>query len=538
VQTTVRPGQDALADRSSAGSAAAVDGAELRRWIRWRRANQRSGSVLGALYVGVLSVLVVGSIMWSVAGSVMWPGSPVPTGSAGAASRLAVTALLLVVHATLLAALRRFGPLTLGRAGVSWLLPAPVGRRSLLLPSFRWAAGGSATVAAIAAVAAVGHLAPRPVPLWHVIGGALVGALSGILLACAAMWSQRHERLGRWCDTAAVATVASAVIMLLTDRVVVDSAMASVLMAIGPWGWAMLPPPELLLAALILGALVIVATRRTARSIDTIPDHQVVDTSRTVGSYLDRAYAAEPSLASDVAERRYWMRRRLTSAPLRSNIGLPLLARQDLLMARRKPRRFAVLVGGLALPVLAMRTPEWVGAVVVLLGGLVAASLNTAAIRTDAENPVLLRLLGLSGRQALIARMWVPTALASGWYGAALGALSLLEKLPSGPWWALGLALGPAATVAAFRRARVGAVDNSLPPADTPMGNMPVGRISSFIAGLDVLAVFGLPTALWLATRESLPQLAWSGVAVQGGFSLLGLAGYLLLRSSSTKSSI
>jgi hypothetical protein len=505
----------------------ATNGATLRSWIRWRTRGQRSASRIGTWYITVLFVLIIGSMAGPLVRPVIWPDVP-----AAAVSRSTAGCVLVLCHAVLFTAMRRVGPLVVSRATVSWLLPAPVDRRSLLLPSYRWAVVGSAMFAAVAALGAVGHLAARPVPPGYATGAALAGALSGVLIASTAVWSQRDERLARWCDRVTAAIVAGTVAMLFDEQV----AARSVPTMIGRRGWAILAPPRLIVAIAILGVLAIAATRITIRSLGMLADHRIVDAAHTVGSYLDAANAVEPSYVSELAQRRYWSRRRLTSTPLRSRIGLPILARQDLLVARRKPRQLVLVAAGLVLPVVALRAAEWVGTVAVLLGGFAAASVTTGAVHTDAENPVLLRLLGLSGRQALRARLLVPTVSAGIWYGTALGILSWLDKMPPGPWWALGFTLGPAAGVAAVRRARVGAANNSLPPIDTPIGNVSLGPIIWMLAGLDALVMFGLPGAIWLTMRASLDHLAWSGVAVQGTLSLLGVAGYLLLSSSPTNS--
>jgi hypothetical protein len=181
------------------------------------------------------------------------------------------------------------------------------------------------------------------------------------------------------------------------------------------------------------------------------------------------------------------------------------------------------VAGAVALPVLAGHAPAWTLAATVLLGGMSAAGTTTANVRTDAGNPVLPRLLGLSSRTAITQRMAVPAVLAALWSAAALSLLAGLGHLPAGPWWALGLALGPVGAVAAIRRARVGFVDNSLLPLDTPMGTIATGPILNAAVGPDAL-LLGLPALVQIVDGG---PLTWTGVLVQAGVAAFGARAYL-----------
>jgi hypothetical protein len=269
--------------------------------------------------------------------------------------------------------------------------------------------------------------------------------------------------------------------------------------------------------AVVVGAFLLVAVRGLART----PDARILDAAKTAGTLVDSAFGVEPSFVTDMVERRYWARRRLRSTALWHR--LPVLTAQDLLLVRRRPGRVLFLAGATTLPALLGHAPAWLTAVAVLTGGMMAANTATATVRTDAGNPVMLRMLGLSSRQAVTQRLWVPGVLAALWSAASLALLRALGDLPPGPWWALGLALGPVGATAAVRRARVGFVQNGLLPIDTPMGQLSTGPALSAVIGFDAL-LLGLPALVQIAQHQ---RLTWLTVAVQGAVAVIGARGYL-----------
>jgi hypothetical protein len=105
--------------------------APVRRWISRRQsAHRERGATAGNIYFAVLFVAVVGGMLHQQLAVVFWPSAP-------NASPLAAGSLVPVLFGVLYLALRRFGPLALSRPAAYWLLPAPVSRRRLLLPSLR-----------------------------------------------------------------------------------------------------------------------------------------------------------------------------------------------------------------------------------------------------------------------------------------------------------------------------------------------------------------------------------------------------------------
>jgi hypothetical protein len=200
-----------------------------------------------------------------------------------------------------------------------------------------------------------------------------------------------------------------------------------------------------------------------------------------------------------------------------------VLTAQDLRLALRRPRRLLWLLGATALPALLTHAPAWLLGLGILAGGFVAAGTSTATVRSDAANPFMLRMLGLSSRQAITQRLLVPGVIAGLWCSAALLMLQLLDALPAGPWWLLGLVLGPVGAVAAVRKARVGFVDNALLPLDTPMGTVSTGPTLASLAGFDAL-LLGVPALIAIASDT---QLSWTLILVQAAFGALGARAYI-----------
>jgi len=251
------------------------------------------------------------------------------------------------------------------------------------------------------------------------------------------------------------------------------------------------------------------------------PNERILEAAKTAGTLFDSAFGVEPSFLTDMIERRYWARRHLRS--VRFPVRLPVLVTQDLLLVARRRRRLLWLALAAALPVLLNDAPAALVGIAILIGALLAAATPTGNVKTDAGNPVLLRLLGLTSRQAVLQRLWVPGTLAALWSALALGLLSALGDLPAGPWWALGLTLGPVGAVAAIRRARVGFVRNELLPLDTPMGTVSTGPLVNAAIGPDAL-LLGLPALVAVAQHH---PLSWTSVLVQAVVGGVGARAYL-----------
>ncbi|MGK5678920.1 DUF6297 family protein [Actinoplanes sp. URMC 104] len=478
--------------------------APVRRWIgRTQSSHRERGATLSSLYIGVLSVAIIGGMLHRQLADIFWPDAPNLSGLAGGS-------LAALLYALLHLALRRFGPLALSRPAASWLLPAPVSRRALLLPSLRLTGIAAAVLGALAGLAVAGHTAPRPLTGEQVALLTAGGALTGLALLLVAAAAQAGGRWGDAVDAPAGLILAAGFAGLVADTTLDQP------VAVTPW------PSGATLLPVVGGAAVVVLAvlALIIRGLAATPSDRILDASRTAGTLFDTAFGIEPSFLTDMIERRYWARRRLHSTRLGSR--LPFLVAQDLLLTLRRRRRLLMLAFATALPLLLGAAPAWVLGAVVLLGCLVAGMTATGNVRTDAGNPVLLRLLGLSSRQTVLQRLWVPGVLAALWAAVSLTLLDVLGDLPSGPWWALGLTLGPVGAAAAVHRARVGFVRNELLPLDTPMGTLSTGPLVNVVMGPDML-LLGVPA--WIAVGQG--SLSWTTVLLQGVLAFGGARFYL-----------
>lgn len=493
----------------------ATDIVALRRWVRHTQsAHRERGATAGNIYFAVLFVVIVGGMLRRQLAVIFWPVRP-------DASELAGVALVLVALGGLFLAMRRLGPLGLSRPAASWLLTAPVSRRRLLAPSLRLAAVLAATAGALAGIAIVGHVAVRSTSGAVVALFPAIGALAGIVMLLIAFAAQAERGWSAWADGVAGMLLAAGLAGFVLDSAVRAPHASTT------WPAALVATAAGGLAVAVI-ALLAVAVGRLAGT----PNERILESSRTAGTLLDAAFGVEPSFVTEMVERRYWSRRRLRSSRLWTRV--PVLMGQDLLLARRRARRLAWLAGATTLPALLSSAPAAVMAVAVLLGGMIAGGVSTSNVRTDAGNPVLLRLLGLDSRRAIVQRMMVPGVLAGLWYAASLAILRGLGDLPAGPWWALGIALAPVGAVAAIRKARVGMVRNELLPIDTPMGTISPGPLLNSVVGPDAL-LLGLPALVAIGQRH---PLSWTTVAIQASVSLIATRTYVTATTSPVRAAL
>ncbi|GIF36367.1 DUF6297 family protein [Actinoplanes xinjiangensis] len=469
----------------------------VRRWIRKAQASHRDrGDALATVYTAVFSIAVLSVMAQDTLRAVFSPLVPHLSG-VGAVAAAACSAGL--IHL----ALRRLGPVTVTRPAAYFLLTAPVSRQRLLAPSLVTAALGAALAGGAAAFGILGNAAAT---------GSIVlvatGALAGVLLALLASAAQSRPRLASLVDTAARIALAVGLAGLVAEAI----------------GWT---PPTLggeapaLVLVTVTGALAVVAFILGVRDLARTPNDAILESAKTTGTLADSVYGIEPSFFAEMLERRYWASRRLRSARLPHR--LPPLTGQDLLLARRRPARLLWTAASTALPLLLISAPRWVLVIALLTGTVIAARGTTATIKTDAGNPVLLRMLGLTSRQVVQQRLWLPAVLGAAWATMALGLLQVAGALPPGQWWALGPAIGAIGGAAAIRAARAGFVRNDLIPIDTPMGSVPTGPVVYAFAGLDLL-LLTLPTVIRLF--QDLPA-TWSVIAVQTGLAALGVRAYI-----------
>ncbi|GAA2705599.1 DUF6297 family protein [Actinoplanes palleronii] len=474
----------------------------VRRWLHQRQvAHRERGATLGNLYFATLFCAVVGAMLHEKLAAIFWPD----TLDLGAWPALG---LILIIGGFLLTAMRATGPVTLGRPAAYFLLTAPVSRRRLLLPSLRLAALTAALVAGLVSTAIAGHAAPHHLAAPLIIGGALLGVVL-LLVAVVAQRSDRWAAVTDWFATTAV-TLGLATLIFDTIGEVAPP---------DPGAWP--ARPILVTVVASLAVLVAACGALIVRNLARTPDARILDAAKITGTLFDSAFGIEPSFVIDMVARHRWSRRRLTSA--RPSARLPVLTGQDFLMVRRRGARLLWLLAATPVPMLLAPAPDWVLALALPIGAMIAGGTTTATVNTDAGNPVLLRLLGLNSRQALLQRLWIPAVLGFAWSLIALLLLQTGDRLPAGPWWLLSVPLGITGGVAAVRRARGGFVRNDLLPLDTPMGTLSTGPLVHAVAGPDAL-ILAVPTVV--AILQDTP-LSWTMVLFQTALAVLGTRAYL-----------
>lgn len=503
IEAPVRPGSPAVVD--------------ARRWIRRRRIAAEGRADIGTVYAAALAVLMAAALLGQPLIRVVWPpdapgGDPTVTPFVGAA---AVLAAFFVV-------LRQLGPLSVSRSDATWLLPAPLPRRTLLAPALTLTTVAALVVGAVIGIAVTRHVAARPAGLLAMGAGGTTGAAAAVLAALLALACQRRPSAARLADGMGIAIGAGCLVLAAVLRTTGDHRLPSSLM-----------PPVVVLAtgaaALAVGLSAVVLTWR---ALENWPTASIAEASINAGAYADVVYAVEPSYLAEMSARRFWRSRtRVRTTRLLPARRVPPLIAQDLIILRRKAARLWWPVGAAAVPVYLADGPAWLLLGVVLIGALATASLTAESTHGDASNPAMLRLLGATGRQVAAQRLAVPAVVAGVWFAVTLGMLQAAGAL-TGPWWALGLLAGPAVAVGAFQRAKASAASIGTILIDTPLGAFPAGMLLWLLNGIDVLAVLTLPVSASLVMLQAPEALGWHWLLAQAASSALGCA--LLVRRSGT----
>ncbi|MER7889304.1 DUF6297 family protein [Micromonospora sp. NPDC094482] len=494
-------------------AAAPAAPADIRRRVRRMRIAAVGRVDPSSVYCVLLAIGMAVALVWKPLVGVVWP-----TGT-GRPSVLAPVGAALVLLA-FFGVLRQLGPVVVSRGDATWLLPAPVPRRTLLTPALLLTAVAATAVGGMVGLALAGRVTEGTATASAILAGLAGGVVAALLVALLAMHGQRHPRTGGILDLVAAgigaALVAAAAGVQLAD------------------GYALpVGPPAASIGLSLAGvalALAVAAVGWAWWRLDGWPTHRVVEASATTGSYADAVHAVEPSFLSEQSARRYWRGRTgIRASRLLRGRRVPPLVAQDLLHVRRKPGRLAWLVGTALAPTVLADGPTWLLIAVLLIGVLAAASLTGESTHADASNPAVLRLLGLTTLQVRAQRLVVPTGIAVLWLLLALGVLQAAGGL-AGPWWALGVAAGPSAAVAALYRAKMSAASIGSVFVDTPLGGFPSGMLLWLANGVDVVAVLTLPVSIGLATVHAPEALGWNWVLAQAAASAAGCL--LLLRRS------
>lgn len=487
---------------------------DARRWVRRRRIAAEGRADVGTVYTVALAVLMATVLVRQPVARAVWPpeapGDPAVTPFIGAVAALAAFFVVL----------RQLGPLSVSRSDATWLLPAPVPRRTLLAPALALTTTAALVVGAVIGVAVTGHIAARPTGLLVLGAGGATGAAAAVFVALLAIAGQHRPSVTRFADGAGIAVGAGSLVV------------AAALSAHGEHRLPFPPVPPVAVLAAGVAALAtgLILVGLTWRELESWPAAPIAEASINAGAYADVVYAVEPSYLTEMSARRFWRSRTRirTTRLLRTGWLSPLIA-QDLIILRRKAPRLWWSVGAAAVPVYLAEGPAWLLIGVVLIGALGAAGFTGESTHSDAANPAMLRLLGVTGRRVTAARLVVPAVIAGGWLAITLAVLQGLGSL-AGPWWVLGLLAGPAVAVGAYQRAKASAAALGTILIDTPLGAFPAGMLLWLLNGIDVLAVLTLPVSVGLVMLPAPEVLGWPWLLAQVVSSALGCA--LLVRFS------
>jgi hypothetical protein len=434
----------------------------------------------------------------------------------------------LVTYAFALAIAARTGPLTGAPATIMWLATSALRRGSLLRP----------TAVAVLGLGGLGGflhgvvIAVAVRPSWPMTLALLVvGMAGGLATASLAVLFQATTRRATTLLNAMslVLGVLAAAVALpwFYDR-------ASAVAWSGPWGWPLalheLPTPAAWRFAAGFGAIAVLSAVAAMCLVPRIRLADLAAGADGVAAAAAGVASVEPGLALRIAEERSWANRSFRRT------GLPRLAAggavvgHDLRTLSRGPGRVALMVGIAVVPSLVV---DLLGkgpllAAVWLACALISVGLLTSNARRDRDMPELGRMLALSPRRLVSARIVVPAAAAALWGALSLGVLGAYRF--SGTWWEwalLGLATGPAVGAAALRSARRGSVRHHYPPLVTPSGGViPLGPVFWFAAGPDIGVAFLLPALVCVAVGAAGPlAIAQVVTSIVGAAAFLRVAG-------------
>lgn len=357
------------------------------------------------------------------------------------------------------------GPVTVSSASASWLLSAPVDRRSLLLGRFGAAllAGGLGGGVLFAVLGAFAGRAAVPVTV--------VGVPLGVLVTALTVLAQRVP---------ARVVVAQRALSLVA---VVAVLLLAVALVAGP-GWA--PPtnpwwPSCVTAAAL--ALVAVAHRRLG-GLTRAPlteGTRLVDATRAAATWLD------PAMLADVlAARRARSIGRVRSARLRG-VRAVVVLHAELVRLRRNGIAVVVWAGLVVVPYAAARVlPDAAVGVAHLVAAFLATERLAPGLRVIARNAALRRVIGGGDRELKLLHLVVPAAATLLWCVATYPALPVIAPVITAV-----SALGAIAVT--YRLATRPDLDYSSGIVlDTPFGVVPANIVRQVMRGPGLLLVLVL----------------------------------------------
>ena len=539
----------------------------LRELRRGRGRKQAASAAYWAYLIAIIVVSYGGSLIVTAYRALRHP----PPATAAAprllhAAPAALTALVLLVFLVLLRDALWRGPVTVPQATADWLLGTPVSRRRLLRPRFRWTAVGAPLVGAVAgivpaaALVALGLGGPSGSDVLRLAGAAMVSM--GLLFALATGLGgliERYPAAGRYLRAATPVALGAAVLLgglaAWAGFGHLPSAVASVLLWSGPWGWAAqpviaaaghavpaslagIPAPWWPLALALLAGTALAALACADRVVAGVPATALRARARTLGA-MSAAALSMNTRGIATAYTGAGARRARFRLPPPQRRELVLLWR-DLLALLRSPARLvsAVLLALLAAALAAVASRGRPVSLVLVgcalsLGYLAAAWLCEGA-RLDADDPrrsaqLPFRYESLAWWHAavpclvLLAAVGVPTAVAGIVSGDLRPLVLLVVTIP---------VLVSGALVNVFR----GSFSPSLfVGADTPVGNTAALGIVFWYAWGTVLAVLPMTVLVSSALGSTSSASLVRAVIIGAGFAA-GLGAYAARRAGRLRS--
>jgi hypothetical protein len=450
-------------------------------------------------------------------------------GASPPAQAVAGAALVVGAAAGLLVLAQTFGPLAISPADASWLLLSPLNRRAVLrrpLTTTAVLAALAGAVLGVLALAMAGPYLPRTHhELWAwLVLAAISGAGFFMAAALTAVLAQPSRRRRGRLRTAAATTSAAAVLVGVAGRR--WSGLAHTVTA--GFGHISYLTAWLLAAVALATACGVVLMAR--RMLPLFPAGVLRDDSVRAGRTRLAASFLNVPLLTWVAEDNRWRGQLLASRSWPRLSPAFTLAWADWRRLGRRPAPLAVLAASTLAPALvaAAITGHARGltiAATVLAGAVAAGTQGAAALRRDANDPTLRRLLGVNAGAALAARAALPALLSAAWLTLALTVLVLAGVLSGWLWPALGLVAAPGAAAAALRIARAEPIDPSQRGPDTPISTPPWLATRAISALLGVIGCYPLLTAVRAGRADG------GALVAQVVLSAIVLGGYLFFAS-------
>jgi hypothetical protein len=426
--------------------------------------------VLQDLYIGLFGLVLVSAMVAPLARKAL--KDVVAHGGAGHVPHALVPdlglALALVAAGTGLRALQLIGPVVCDPARATWLLASPVSRSGLLGAAAGMAVLGAALVGAAAGLA-VGLLLS-----WPQVASAVVGGLLAALLTLGSISLQGRAWGATWLRRIGDGLAVLAVPVLVAGLVGFDAEPAS---------------PSARTAALValgLGVLTLVAGTGLRRALgrlrraDLVAGTGLATGLRATVTALDGSFVAET-----LRLRRLLERGEVGSKPLRGS-GFSALVWADVRRSWRARRGWLAAVAATTLVWAADDLYGRLGsATVLVLVAWAGAGAAAAGLRTIARSTALSRALPLTDADLRAAHLVVPGAVA-----LVIGEIACALAVRPG-WWAVIVTLLAAAGVL---RTAAGRPDIRWElQATSPMGALPVGAVTAFLVGPDVVVLAALP---------------------------------------------